>query len=65
MSDPYAIIETQKKEKLMKKIHTVMALTPDKKRIIDLTYDADNFTADQASKSVEDKGFVVISIYTK
>ena len=49
----------------MKKIHTVMALTPDKKRIIDLTYDADNFTADQASKSVEDKGFVVISIYTK
>ena len=49
----------------MKKIHTIMALSPSKTRIIDLTYDADNFTIDEAVKSVEDKGFVVISTYTK
>jgi hypothetical protein len=49
----------------MKKIHTIMALTPDNTRIIDLTYDGDNFTIDEAVKSVEDKGFLVISTYTK
>ena len=41
-----------------------MAILPNKK-VIDLTYDADNFTADEAIKSVEDKGLTVISIYTK
>lgn len=49
----------------MKRIHTVMAILPNKKQVIDLTYDADNFTADEAIKSVEDKGLTVISIYTK
>jgi hypothetical protein len=48
----------------MKKIHTVMAFLPDNKKVIDLTYDADNFTVEQAIKSVEDKGLTVISIYT-
>ena len=42
-----------------------MALTPDNTRIIDLTYDGDTFTIDEAVKSVEDKGLLVISRYTK
>lgn len=48
----------------MKRIHTVMAFLPNKKKVIDLTYDADNFTVEQAIKSVEDKGLTVISVYT-
>jgi hypothetical protein len=64
MSDPYGIINYQRKVQLMKKIHTVMAFLPNKKKVIDLTYDADNFTADEAIKSVEDKGLTVISVYT-
>jgi hypothetical protein len=51
----------------MKKIHTVMAvnLNGASTKVISLTYDGDNFTIDEAIKSVEDKGFLVLSTYTK
>jgi hypothetical protein len=48
-------------------IHTIYAVNPTRKRVkvIDLSYDANNFTLDQAIKSVEDKGFIVIYTSTK
>lgn len=51
----------------MKKIHTIMAVNLNKAstKVIPLTYDGDNFTIEQAIKSVQDKGFLVLSTYTK
>lgn len=68
MSYPHAKIEVSKKGSLMSTpIHTIYAVNPTAKvvKVIDLTYDGNNFTVDQAIKSVEDKGFVVIYTSTK